>query len=107
MDDSTDRWLKEMRDTDQIAPCTYAFALFVHHYHRTLGLPEPAGAVMERAVEFFWDKGHHHYSVRVRPDDTTEWFYRDRRDEGLWYDEAVGRGVPAQATTCANLLKEK
>ena len=42
-------------------------------------LPAPSAATGPDGIMFYsWDKGEHHFEVEIFPDDSTEFFYRNR-----------------------------
>lgn len=47
----------------------------------------PDASYREGYFLFFWDKGKHHFEIEISPDNTVDFFYRNRLTGELWNQE--------------------
>lgn len=61
-------------------------------------LPPAAACSGPDGVMFYsWDRGRYHLEVEILPDNTAEFFYRDRETEEFWgVDITIGDPIPAE-----------
>lgn len=78
-------------------------ALSIASDHR---LPAPASCSGPDGVMFYsWDRGRYHLEIEILPDDTAEFFYRDRETEEFWgVDIAVGDPIPTKVVEILGLF---
>jgi hypothetical protein len=69
-------------------------------------LPMPAACTgPDGELAYYWDRGRHHLSLTVIPNQPVEFFYRDRETEQIWgEDYRIGDELPRQVVDALSLF---